>query len=264
MLPARLAVARVHRKYPDLLQLARLEPHAVHAALPVARRHALSAGGTAHARTFIAGTLVVEIGRRGAPAQARVFVLILGLEQHGIVLQDEVADAVEDGPALVNLDAAVLVRAGARDHVRARVDHGVVHDPGVLGRLVSRYVLVVHGDDHPLRHAPRVADALERALQVGRVRIGMFFVLLAQPEPGVVVETIGQSAHMDLGFRVRWYVSRTVWLVRWTALRQTQRLAELFDGRESFRVHRVLGVVPQEIGSRAPLHVPPLVPGATP
>ena len=121
--------------------------------------------------------------------------------------------------------------------------------PGVLRRLVPRHVLVVHGDHHPLRHAARVADALERAFEIGHVRIVMLFVLPAELEPGVVMQAVGQSHHMNLVLRIRRDMCRAVRLVGRAAVDPAHRHAELAERGKRFRIERVLDVVPQQVGA---------------
>ena len=129
-------------------------------------------------------------------------VVLLRLQQHGIVLQDEIAEPIENRPSLVDLDPAVLMRARAHENVGAGVHHCMEHGDGVFLRLITRNVLVVHRYDDPLRHAPGVMDPLEHAVEIRLVRNDPSLDLVAQGELEIVVRRVAEPREMDLGGRI--------------------------------------------------------------
>ena len=139
-------------------------------------------GGEAALVVVTAG--VVEVCGRRVSIQLHGLVVVGRLPAYGVVLEDEVAEAVHDGSVFVNLDAARYVGTVSDEHVRAFVDAGVREVHQELGRLVAvRAALVaVYGDHHPIRHAPRIPHPLDVVRQIASIELGADTELLAESE----------------------------------------------------------------------------------
>ena len=106
------------------------------------------------------------------------------------------------GLSIGAIGESIVVRDGIIENVGAGVHHRVEHGDGVVLRLVAWDVLVVHRYDDPLRHAPRVVDPLEHAVEVRLVRNDPPLDLVAQGELEIVVRRVAEAREMDLGVRI--------------------------------------------------------------
>src|SRR3954452_7346220 len=70
------------------------------------------------------GAGVEEIGRSGLMRQAEALISLGREHLDGVVLEDEIAEAVKNRTAAIDLDAEREMRAVTGDHVGARIDRG--------------------------------------------------------------------------------------------------------------------------------------------
>ena len=166
---------------------------------------------------------------------------------HGLQLDDEVAQRIEDRAALVNFDRAEHMRPRADDGVRARVDAAVRKFHAELRRLAlyrAHALVRVDGHDHIVGHEARLADHFFRAGHVGLVHAGADARLVR-----------ARDAH---GAELR----RTVGQLREIALRafqlavgvEIQRGRDLAQLRELRLRQLIPGVEPEAVQARTPRH----------
>ncbi len=104
---------------------------------------------------------VVEIGDAGERPEVLLLVRVGGLLEHEIVLEDEVAETVQDRLPFVDLDAADDVRAVAGEDVGAGVDHrmGEGHEEFRRhGAIAGQPFVRVDRDQGVIRHPGGVAN----------------------------------------------------------------------------------------------------------
>ena len=162
--PPRRAEAEVDRVQPDLGEAAAAELHLGHRALQADRVLREAAPGPG-----VPDPVGVAGGGRGR--QPEPLGEVPRLLRDRLVLDDEVAERVEDRLALVELDAAIQVRAVAEHDVGPRVDGPVGEFDGEVRRVLAggARLVAVHRDDHPVRELARLGDPAEVELQVERV-----------------------------------------------------------------------------------------------
>ena len=127
---------------------------------------------------------LIEVADLRLAAEADRLVRVRWKPEERLVLEDEIADAVEDRLPLVDLDAAHDVRTVADDDVRAGVDHRVREGNQKvcgLGSIFSAFV-GVNADDGGIGHASRAAHDAHHAFDVRLVRLGARAGLIAADE----------------------------------------------------------------------------------
>jgi hypothetical protein len=88
------------------------------------------------------------------------------LEKDTIVLADEVAQAIEDGPAFVDLNASVFMGPMTYEHISPGVYDGMSKDSDMVGGIcdgLSAFV-GVNGEQNPVSHSFGIADPLNITL----------------------------------------------------------------------------------------------------
>ena len=198
----------------------------------------------------VVGAGVVEVGGRCPGVQLYGVVVVGRLPAHGVVLEDEVAETVEDGPVLVNLQASCDVGAVPDEHVGALVNAGAGEVHKELRRLVavSAAFVAVYGDHHPVCHASRVSHPFQVVVEVAPVELGADAELLAEREDLVQkdeagVGVLGNGAGMlEVAERV--------------ALRlQAKLLVDAAQGVECGTVNDVRGVEAERVQSGASANI---------
>ena len=93
-------------------------------------------------------------------------------------MEDEIAQRIQNGLAVVDLDAALLVRTVTEDDISTGVDARPSEGDGIVRRLVQggAALVIVHRHDHPVRHAPRVANPAQIQRDIRFVRDAGFVI----------------------------------------------------------------------------------------
>jgi hypothetical protein len=170
-----------------MAEVERIKPHGgkrAIAKLAFGRKPFPEFGRGRKAAPALIGARIEEIGRRRLVRQAEALIGFRRKHLDGIVLEDEIAKAVKDRMAAIDLDTEREMRAMACHHVGASVDRGareldvevshLLHaDVRHRGQAAADAELVrMEREDHPVRLPARLLDLPQDRVGVLAIHFG--------------------------------------------------------------------------------------------
>jgi len=136
------------------------------------------------AARLVAGARIEKIGRRRFVVETEATIGFRGKDRDIIVLENEIAEAVEDRPALIDFDAQSQVRPVTGNNIGTRLDRRMRKIDGKPRRLFEADIrrggqrssrtefMIVQREDHPIRLAPRLSDPAQIGFGIRRLDLG--------------------------------------------------------------------------------------------
>src|SRR5262245_51773937 len=207
------------------------------------------------------GPRIEEIGGRGLMWQTEALIGLRRKHLDSIVLEDEVAEAVEDGPPTIYLDPEGEMGPVAGDHVGAGIDRGARELDVEVGHLLHAHVrrrgqppagaelVRMEREDHPVGLPARLLDLAQIGIGILAVDLGgdLETVALAKLTAQEGERVVGVARRL-LGAEERGAVARAVG-------GEAEPLAAALELGEHIGIHRVAGRKAEWVDARPPRRI---------